>query len=1128
MPLVPGLYDLPLTEDLRRRIEGEARRFLAATEGLDSGDSHEILARHLADVVRSVLLTIPEEERLAHQLEIVNQLLAALGIVAEASVAGSELVAPAQRLTAIYEPSAFREGPPAQPAISVSQSDLLVNATGEPRVVNVLQSEVESADRIDLLIAFIRWSGLRLIEPKLREFLDSGRPMRVITTTYTGSTERRAIERLVEMGAHVKVSYQTDNTRLHAKAWLFHRETGFSTAYIGSSNLSNAALVDGLEWNVRLAEADAPAIVEKFRATFETYWADPDFELYERDEEHRTRFDRAVAASREGPESQLVFFDIHPYPHQSEILDRLHVERYRHGRWKNLVVAATGTGKTVVAALDYRRLGEEGIFATAGLAESHAPHPAFGHLLPPGKGSEVHVSRETEGAGPPHEARPRRRLRLLFVAHRREILQQSLNTFRTVMHDGSFGEPYVDGARPAQGDHVFASVQSLANVDVDEIPPDYFDVVIIDEFHHAAAPTYRRILEHLKPRVLLGLTATPERTDGQSVLEWFDGRYAVELRLWDALDRGLLSPFHYFGLHDDVDLSAARWVRGKYDAGEVENLYTGNDARLTLILSALRDKISDISRMRALGFCVGVSHAEYMARRFNEAGIPAAAVVGETSNTDRDAAIRRLTSGEINALFAVDIFNEGVDVPQIDTVLFLRPTESATVFLQQLGRGLRRTRDKAVLTVLDFIGNANRNFRFDLRYRALAGGSRRQIEEQVEQGFPLLPAGCAIQLDRETSRIVLENLRQTIGNRFASLVAELRALGPSTSLAAFLDEARLELEDLYRTRGWSWTRLRRDAFGLLPRPGRADGAGDPSPRFAAPPPTAHAASPAQDQDGTHADRVADAEVRNSHDDELRLTAIPRLLHLDDQRRISFLREIFGRDEPPDLPTLAPNEQRIIEGLLITLFGREERDPSVALARLWSAQSFTDEFRQILGILEDRAEHETPPMSDVMGSRWANIPLSLHARYSLDEVTAAIGRSTLAKPVRLQGGVLWDEATNADWFFITLEKSEKHYSPTTRYRDYAISPEEFHWESQGITRQASETGQRYIDHARRGSNVFLFVRQTRRLDGNRTAPYTFLGPGDYVRHSGERPMAIVWRLRRAMPLDLFKKARVAAG
>lgn len=239
---------------------------------------------------------------------------------------------------------------------------------------------------------------------------------------------------------------------------------------------------------------------------------------------------------------------------------------------------------------------------------------------------------------------------------------------------------------------------------MDRLAPDHFDVVVIDEFHHAEAPTYRRLLDHLTPVELLGLTATPERADGVDVRSFFDGRTAYELRLWTALAADLLVPFHYFGVHDDVDLSGLEWKRGSYDVAGLERVYTGNDGRAVKVLAELRDKVTDVGTMRALGFCVSVAHAEYMARVFADAGIPALAVSGQTREDDRAAALDKLRRREVNALFAADLFNEFLDLPEIDTVLLLRPTQSPTVFLQQLGRGLRRAHGKAVLTVLDFIG----------------------------------------------------------------------------------------------------------------------------------------------------------------------------------------------------------------------------------------------------------------------------------------------------------------------------------------------------------------------------------------------------------------------------------------
>ena len=837
------------------------------------------------------------------------------------------------------------------------------------------------------------------------------------------------------MGAKVKVSYETRSTRLHAKAWLFHRETGFATAYIGSSNLTQWALVDGVEWNVRLSQVTAPDILEKFHATFDSYWAEADFESYDPARD-AARLDRALESTFAADTIQFAALDVIPYPHQTEILERLTVERERHHRFRNLVVAATGTGKTIVAALDFRRLRDQ------------MNNPS-----------------------------------LLFVAHRKELLAQSLGAFRQVLRDGAFGELQVDGHRPDEWRHVFASVQSLAQLELASIRPDAFDIVIVDEFHHAAANTYRRLLDHLKPKILLGLTATPERADGQSVLGWFDGRVAVELRLWEALERGLLCPFHYFGLHDNTDLSHVAWSRRGYDVTELENLFTGNNARAGIIAQAIQDKIADPLRMRAIGFCVSIAHAEFMAREFNRIGLPSIAVSSQSAREDRDDALRKLRAREVNVVFAVDLFNEGVDLPEIDTVLFLRPTESATVFLQQLGRGLRQSFGKSCLTVLDFIGNANQKFRFDQRYRALTQTTRAGVVKQIEDGFPYLPAGCKIQLDRVAQGVILGNLKQTIGGRFNSFVRELVDIGKDVTLAEFLHETGVTVDELYRNAGWTWTRLRREAS--LPTASAGPREGELS------------------------------------------KALLRFIHPDDGKRLSFLRRILNSDAQPNTGTLREYERRILVGLHFTLWGNQEDwvDLDASLAELWRHPAIVSELRELIDVLEDRSEHLTYAIGG--DKRWESVPLSVHASYSLDEILTSFGEMTLAEPNRIREGATHNNETASDLFFVTLEKTEERYSPTTLYKDYAISPELFHWESQSLTSQASPTGQRYIHHRQNGTNILLFVRRRWKV-GNRTAPYMFLGLADYVSHERERPIAFVWRLRRQMPADFFRDSKVAAG
>lgn len=668
---------------------------------------------------------------------------------------------------------------------------------------------------------------------------------------------------------------------------------------------------------------------------------------------------------------------------------------------------ATGTGKTVVAGLDYRRLRD---------------------------------ARHVDS--------------LLFVAHREEILTQNLGIFRHIMRNGSFGERFVSGERPQQWRHVFASVQSLARVDLmRDLDPARFDMIVIDEFHHASeeTKTYARLLRHVRPRVLLGLTATPERADGLDVRVWFDGRTAAELRLWEALERGLLAPFQYFGMYDQTNLQVVRWKRGTgYDTNELTNLFTGDDARVRICLQAVRDKVTNLKEMRALGFCVSIGHAEFMAHRFNDAGIPARAVTSQTSRDDRKAALQALRDREVNALFTVDLFNEGIDVPEIDTVLFLRPTESATIFLQQLGRGLRLADDKPCLTVLDFIGNQHSEFRFDVRYRALTGISRRELANEIERGFPTLPAGCHIEFDRVAAEVVLQNIRSSLRIDWNGLAAELRRLGDCT-LATFLEDTGLDLDDIYRRRRGGWAGLRRLA-GL------------------------------------------DRYPEEPEDDQL-ARAIGRMLHLDDPERLGFLARILDESHPPMREAATERERRLLSVLHFSLWGASARLDKMThgLERLWSNRARRVELMQLVEVLRNRIRRVVHPL-DPSG----RIPLHVHAQYSRDEALAAFG---VESPGSVRQGVRWVENELADVFFVTLRKTERHYSPTTMYQDRAITPSLFQWESQSTTSETSPTGQRYIQHRVRGSTVHLFIRETKEADGDMGAPpYLYAGPATYVSHS----------------------------
>jgi superfamily II DNA or RNA helicase/HKD family nuclease len=1024
-PLSEGVYESLRTARLDAALDRLAEltpRFAP----VEAADEPQVLARHVAAAVERALIGEPDSAR-RHAL--VNELLRRVAAVEEQITERSEHLVVLSRETA---PGVHRLERPVTP---LSSAALLTNAPEEPSLGAELRAELGSADRVDLLCAFVRWHGIRVLEEQLDLLHRRGVPFRVITTTYVGATEQRAVDALARRyRARVKVSYESQSTRLHAKAWLFRRNSGFDTAFVGSSNLSRSALVDGLEWNVRLSSVATPDLVRKFAGTFDSYWADPAFVDYDPDlPEDVERLRAALGRDRIATSSSSVSgLEVRPYPHQEAILEALESERTVHDRHRNLVVAATGTGKTVVAALDYARLRA---------------------ILP--------------------------RDRLLFVAHRKEILEQSRRTYREVQVDGTFGEIYVGGERPQRWEHVFASVQSLASFGVERLPADHFDVVVVDEFHHAQAPTYRRLLEHLQPRELLGLTATPERGDGVDVREHFDGRTAYELRLWDALSADLLVPFHYFGVADDVDLQGVEWKRGSYDVAGLDKVYTGNDARAAKVIKETTDKVTDVHRMRALGFCVSVRHAQYMAQAFTRAGIPSLVVSGDTAAEQRAEALRRLRDLEVNCLFAADLFNEGLDLPQIDTVLFLRPTQSSTIFLQQLGRGLRRAPGKAVLTALDFIGQHRREFRFDVRYRALTGSTRKGLVDDIERGFPFLPSGSQLVLDRVAQRIVLDNVRQQLRLTRRDLVADVRSHGDLT-LAEYLEESGRELADVYKQSG-SWTGVRRES-GL--------------PTLGAGP-----------------------------DEAALLKRVVVFAHVDDPERA----EVYTRLADPSgsaYDDLTEREQRLARMLFFLLWPDRGGFPSYqdGLDQLRRHPAVCAEIRELVALRLDRARHVPRPL----GEGLLHVPLLSHAHYRREEILAALGWASMSRKAHGHAqGVAWAETTQTDALLVNLRKTERDFSPTTMYRDYALRPELFHWESQNATTVASAVGQRYLHHREQGTHVSLFVREAP-TDELGPAPFLCLGLCDYVEHQGERPIAITWKLKRAMPGETFRVAGVVAS
>ena len=1040
----PGLYEQIVSQSLSEELASVAEP-LKAIEQLDNAEAPQALAGYVAEATRSALEAMPEENSEA-RVELVNEVIRVLSRQKE-ELEQRSVESPARRLLQVLKPddpdmiTGMTAAKMPRPETPMATSSLFTGSAHEPPMFMELQKEIATADRIDMLVSFIKWSGLRLIIDQLKAFTQRGGKLRVITTSYMGATEVKAVDELATLpNTEIKVSYDTTRTRLHAKTYVFYRDTGFTTAYVGSSNLSNAAMSNGLEWNLKLTAKDQPDTLRKINVTFDSYWNSDEFEFYSTDAHQRLV--TALKGERYHASDPAFFFDIRPYPYQQMILDQLRAEREVRGYYRNLLVAATGTGKTVIAALDYR-----------GWQKAH----------------------------------PQDHNRLLFIAHREEILKQSIATFRGVLKDPNFGELWVGQYKADNLDHLFISVQTMNSQELwKRLPADYYDYIIIDETHHAAADSYAEAIETFKPKVLLGLTATPERMDGKSILRFFDYRIAAEIRLPEAINRKLLCPFQYFGVSDTVDLDDLRWTRGGYDKTELNNIYTlsGRVAqqRADHVLRSLSRYAADMDEVKALGFCVSVDHAHFMADWFNEHGVPSMALDSHTNDDLRNEAQKKLVAGEVRVIFVVDLYNEGVDIPEVNTVLFLRPTESLTIFLQQLGRGLRLSESKDCLTVLDFIGAANRRYNFEEKFLAMLDDQHHSVKEEIDRGFTGVPKGCYIQLEKKAAQRVLENISQSFRG-YTELVNRIKCFkedtGDDITFERFLERYHYAPEDIYR-KDLSFARLCVMA-------------------------------------GIKEDFREPAEEQISK-------VLYRFAAIDSRRWIEFMLDYLPRITETDIQGLSDLQQRMLRMTYMTIWDQyaDDWDNDTVRENLLSLADSPVMLHELITLLKYQFDHID--FIDSSTNLGFDCPLDVHCTYSQRQLLTALDYRNFSA---MRQGVLYIPEKKIDLFLITLVKSEKDYSPTTLYEDYAISRSRFHWQSQSTTSADSPTGQRYIHHRETGNRIILFVREFKR-ENQTAAPYTYLGQAEYVCHSGSKPMNIVWDLEKPIPAKYLRKVQQVMG
>lgn len=1037
-----GIYEQVINHVFKTKIQAlDSKQFYIGEQNITANNVAAYLSNYLYQIIQQIIESLPVDDKLDKSVKLVNDIILQVGQTFNLEDYQNNLLdAPASILTAVIDqtkidyPNISEYLQNITPATRLTKSALFTGRNNELNMASELRREILSSDEICLLVSFIKNSGLALIKQELEAFVNAGHRLRIITTTYMGATQYKAIASIAALpNTQVKISYNSNMDRLHAKAYLFLRDSQFHTAYVGSSNLSEPALRNGLEWNIKVTRSESPQIIDNIRNSFETYWVDDSFEDFVLGRDNERLKNALSGAQNYNPLDYSLLDLIKAKDYQQEILEKLSAERELHGHYKNLVVAATGTGKTVIAAFDYKRFREN---------EKHA--------------------------------------NFLFVVHREEIIIQARDVFRRVLQDENFGETWVGGNKPTSFNYVFASKDSLNNqLDNLSLANDYYDYIIIDEAHHVAAPSYQKILQKFNPKILLGLTATPERMDGLDIQKYFGDSISAEIRLTTALNNGLLCPFHYHGITDNTDLKNVRWERGRFVASELSKVYTGNDRRTGMIWKAMEEYLDDCHSIQALCFCVDQEHAQYMNAKFTLGGLKSGVLTSENSE-ERNKMLRLLQEKKINYLFVVDMFNEGVDIPDVDTILFLRPTESLTIFLQQLGRGLRKAKNKPYLTVLDFVGQYRTEYNFADRFRALIGKTSMGVKEEIERDFPHLPLNCQIHLESKAKQYIIENINSAVASfRSTRIISTIEKFEKEhdmpLTLLNFLKVYNIPLDKLYQNGSWQTLCLN---AGLK------------------------------------------KETSIAFDTELKFAVIKKWLSTDSYTYFKFIHSLAEKNFDIQVDKMTSLEQKMCLMLYYDFYDRAGINLSLQelFNFLHNHPVVSEEIRDLMQLFIKRCE--VVEKRDNSKIAFIN-PLCLHGRYTKAQIQVAIETSTLQQKSSSREGVERNKNLGVEAMYVDIVKDREENS-NTNYNDFAMTRDLFHWETQNSVSPESTAGQAYINQTQ---TMLLFVREQSTAPENksRTMGYIYLGEVSLVSTEGSKPMRIIWKLKTPMPASTYSFA-----
>jgi superfamily II DNA or RNA helicase len=930
--------------------------------------------------------------------------------------------------------------------MEVVEKKLIVNSE-KGNLLRELVKSMNECERFYFSVAFINFSGLQLLLDPLKEAESKGIKGKIITSTYLNFTDAKALEKIREFNnVELKVFVTDKEIGFHTKAYIFEYKDSYKVI-IGSSNITQSALKSNIEWNVEIITKENGRFIQDVLKEYDYLWNMSE----EADQDFISRYDEFLKSLKNTQKNHQLIYENKQYIVQNRMQKRAteNLDRLRSfGEKKALVIAATGTGKTYMSAFDVKSL------------------------------------------------KPKK---LLFIVHREEILKKAKETFELLITNEGYTFGLLTGNHKQKDvDYVFATIQTISKC-FHEFNKDEFDYLIIDEAHHATSPTYQTVLEYFEPKFTLGMTATPERSDGYNVFDLFDNNVALEVRLHEALEDELVIPFHYFGITDieGIDLSEVNID----DIAEITKRLKVNE-RVDFIIEKMDFYGHDGEKRKGLGFCASIEHAQYMASEFNKRGYKSVCLYGADSPDTRERFINQLENDQddLEFIFTVDIFNEGVDIPSINTVLMLRPTNSPIVFIQQLGRGLRKHADKSFLTVLDFIGNHNKTFLIALALNGSRYYDKESLKVAIATGFANIPGCTHIQMDKISQERILA---QIDNENFNSM--------------KYLKEEYFEFKKLNQGR----------IPYLLLDYLKYDGAPDPT-KFI-------------DREKTYLQFVAKVEK----DDYLKgllqneafegaLKELSSKLPLNRIYEFIIIRYLIEHEEI-DLEIAKHQILKMIKDVdndsVLHAFeclnqnyydsGQLKSKPKLCNyinGKLVKAPIFNEllKNREYRKYIEDAITYGIFRYEKEFKAEYYGVPhFKLYEQYQMMDAALLSNYRKIHSSFRGSGLL----ANGKEYFlFIDLHK-EEDVKESINYKDKFINERFFQWQSQNSTAQHSERGQNIISNKQRGVNLHLFVRKYREIDG-KNEPFIYIGKGDSVQYEGEKPITVKIKLEHEIHANLY--------